>query len=235
MGEMTMKSGLFLLMALCLFALPAAAQDETPDTSAAPAAESAEAPKTEDKKPDEKKAEEPAAKTESRYAPDFCDFEITFPEEPYKNKRCPDGGAACYDIMSYTMVYDFKTTVDISVNCIPSTPENFARYDETTMRTALQGMATRNNIKDPNINYGERDGVRQASLSGAGKAGKQDKIFTSQLWVGPNSIFTVQAELIGAAHDKADKGFTDILKSIKTKPGKQLPQPAAPVAPAPGN
>ncbi len=182
---------------------------------------------------------EPAAKTEataaptasSTYAPDFCDFEITFPEEPYKNKRCPDGGTQCYDIMSYTMVYDFKTTVDISVNCVPATPESYARYDENTMRTALQGMATRNNIETPNINYAERDGIRQASLSGTGKAGRQDKIFTSQLWVGPNSVFTVQAEIIGVAHDSADASFAQILKSIVKKEGKQLPkpEPAAPI------
>lgn len=215
---------------MCLLVSPAFAQDEV-----APEPEPLWAEQPADETPaEEKPAEEKAEKkdTAAKYAPDFCDFEITFPEEPYKNKRCPDGGAACYDIMSYTMVYDMKTTVDISVNCVPSTPENFARYDEQVMRTALEGMATRNNIDAPNITFTEREGVRQASLSGTGKAGKQDKIFTSQLWAGPNSIFTVQAELIGAEHSGADKSFTDILKSIVSKAGKQVPQPEAPT---PGN
>lgn len=234
MGEnvMNILRLLPLLAVVLMISAPAFAQDEAPaapeKTAEAPAPEkAAEAPKAEEK--------DAPKKAEAKYGPDYCDFEITFPEEPYKNKRCPDGGAACYDIMSYTMVYDFKTTVDVSVNCAPSTPENFARYNEEAMRTALQGMAGRNNIENPNINYGEHDGIRQASLSGSGKAGKQDKIFTSQLWVGPNSVFTVQAELIGVEHDKADKSFTDILKSIKTKPGKQVPPPPAPAPAAPVN
>ena len=165
-----------------------------------------------------KKAQQQKLEDEkNRYAPDFCDFEITFPEQPYTAKRCPEGVGKCYDLTSYTMVYDLTTTVDVSVTCVPSSPANYKRYSERVIKAALNGMVRRVGVDQFNINTREEENMRQGSLIGAGKQGRQNKIYNAQLWVGQNSVFTVEAQLVGSSHREADTVFSDILKSMKVK------------------
>lgn len=225
-----------LLLPLLILALPVHAEDkkdEPKKEEAAAAPEKADDAKVEETKTDETKTAEEAKKDPNdksyRFAPDFCDFEMTFPEEPASTNRCVPGGG-CYDLKSYTMVYDLQTTVDVSVSCTPSTPENYKRYTEGVMKAALTGMIDERHLTGHNIQFTQLDNVRTSALNGIGTTGAQDKIFTAQMWIGQNSVFTVQAELIGSAHPKADESFKDILKSIKIKGGKQLPK-----APAPAN
>jgi hypothetical protein len=169
-----------------------------------------------------------------RFAPDFCDFEITFPERPLTAQKCVPG-AGCYTVNSYTMVYDLQTTVDISVTCNPSTKAAYDQYTEGVMRAALAGMVESRNITGHDLNVEEKDGVKSAALTGVGTTGAQEKIYSAQLWIGPNSVFTVQAELIGDAHEKADAQFRDILASIKSKQGKQMERPKTPATPKQNN
>lgn len=198
----------------------------------------------EDKKTEEQPAEEAPAKTEAkkeddksfRYAPDFCDFEVTFPETPATMKKClPDND--CFDVSSYTMVYDLQTTVDVSVTCNPSTPEAFESYNQAVMKAALAGMVESKNLSSHEVRFDEikEENVKSAAITGTGSTGRQEKIYTAQLWIGPNSVFTIQAELIGSAHEKADKSFGEILSSIKTKEGKQIPRPKKTVIPQQNN
>jgi len=160
--------------------------------------------------------------TSAIYAPDTCDFEVAFPEEPYISKRCPEGRQSCYDLTTYTMVFDFSTTVDVSVSCNPSSPENFQNYGEDVMRAALRGMVARNMVDDYEIRYQDRGEIRQATLSGTGNKGRQSKIYTAQIWAGQNSVMTIEGELIGPMHPEADRTFSDILKSVQKK--RELPE-----------
>lgn len=207
-------SGMTILLVFLSLSVSAVAED-----APAPEEQAAQAQQT-----------EPAAGKEGpspafRYAPDFCDFEISFPEAPFKTKRCPQGPGSCYELTSYTMVYDLRTTVDISVTCNPSTQESFEHYTEQVMRAALEGMVTRKSIEEYKIGFIDEGTVRQATLTGTGTIGRQSKIYTAQLWSGPHSLLTVQAELVGSAHEQADKVFGDILRSIHGKEGKYLPKP----------
>jgi len=187
----------------------------------------------EDKKAEEKPAEETAKPEEKkadnksyRYAPDFCDFEVTLPETPTSMQKCLPGND-CFNVSSYTMVYDLQTTVDVSVTCNPSTPDAYENYNQAVMKAALAGMVENKNLSSHEMRFDEskEDKIKSAAITGTGTTGRQEKIYTAQLWIGPNSVFTIQAELIGAAHEKADKSFGDILSSIKSKEGKQIPRP----------
>lgn len=171
-----------------------------------------------------------------RFAPDFCDFEITLPEEPTVMQKCL-GDSGCFDVHSYTMVYDLQTTVDVSVTCNPSTPVAFGKYNEAVMRAALAGMVENRNLETHEVRFMEdnKTKTKSAALSGTGTTGRQEKIYTAQLWIGQNSVFTIQAELVGGAHEVADKSFSDILSSIKTKKGKQVPRPKKSVLPKQNN
>lgn len=174
-------------------------------------------------KPAEEAKKDPDDKS-VRFAPDFCDFEITFPEAPAIAKKCVAENQ-CYDINSYTMVYDLQTTVDVSVSCNPSTPEAYKHYNQAVMKAALAGMIEERNLTSHDMKFNDMKTTKNAAITGVGTTGAQDKIYSGQLWVGPNSVFTVQAELVGAAHPVGDKSFRDILASIKVKDGKQLPKP----------
>ena len=161
--------------------------------------------------------EKPLADPVSRYAPEHCDFEITFPEEPYTAKRCPQGAKKCYNMTSYSMVYNSGTTVDINVTCVPSKPNNYSRYNERVIKSALNGMVGRSQVTEFTINTEELEDIRRGSLIGETKIGNQERIYNAQLWVGQNSVMTIEAKLIGRANDEADTTFTDILNSIKQK------------------
>ncbi len=156
-----------------------------------------------------------------RYAPDHCDFEITFPDAPYTSKRCPEGTGKCYNLTGYTMVYNLSTTVEISVTCIPSSPVNYNRYNDRVIKTALNGMVERAAVTDFNINTKEYEDMRQGSLIGTGKYGRQKRIYNAQLWIGQNSVFTVEAKLTGRKHGEADTVFGDILNSIQKKQAEE--------------
>lgn len=190
-----------LVLFLALLAAPVQAAEETP-----PAPAETTAP-----------AETKPQDLPGYYSPDHCDFEITFPEKPYLTQKCMPDGKSCYNLYSYTMVYDLRTTVDISVTCNPSTPADFKRYNEAVMKAAMAGMISERNLDNHTINFKEDAETKSAALSGTGITGTQPKIYTSQIWIGKNSVFTVQAELIGSEHKQADTVFSEILRSAKIK------------------
>lgn len=159
----------------------------------------------------------PEVDTSYRFAPDTCDFEITFPEEPYTSRRCPEGTGKCYQLKGYTMVYDMRTTIDVSVTCVPSNPENYERYSELVMRAALKGMAPRAQIDSFDISFDDLGTHRHGSLNGQGGRGSQAKIYSAQLWSGQNSLMTVEAKLVGQSHPEADAVFSEILRSLHPK------------------
>lgn len=162
---------------------------------------------------------ESMAKEAGYYAPEFCDFEITFPEKPVVSRRCPESGTACYQLHGYRYVYSLESSIDITAHCAPSTPKNYERYTEGVIAAALKGMRNRANIDNADINTQEIEGpkVRQGSLLGTGTYGKQDHIYNAQIWVGENSILTVEAKLIGQSNTEAEENFSEILASIKVK------------------
>ncbi len=115
------------------------------------------------------------------------------------------------------MVYDLRTSVEVSVTCVPSDQRKFERYSERVMRAALQGMQKRAEIDTYDIGYTEQETHKHASLNGTGGSGRQSKIYSAQLWSGPNSVFTVEAKLNGPSHHEADAAYADILKTVHLK------------------
>ncbi len=156
-----------------------------------------------------------------KFEKDGCDFTAVFPEPPYTSKRCNEPAPGdltrsrdCYDVVSYTQVYDMTTTVNISLSCNKSSKTAYEQYSEAVMRTTLEGMAYRNDLDDAKVGYKQYDGINMASLSGTGTTGRQSQIYVAQLWVSENSVLSVEAQLIGEARPDADKTFSEILRSI---------------------
>lgn len=155
-------------------------------------------------------AEEP-----STYSPEFCEFSITFPGEPYKVERCDEDNAGqCYEMVSYTQVYDMIATVNFRVICNPVGEEVKNKYSGEIMESTLKAMTQGNVIQTFDTSFREEEKYKQAGLVGESKVGNIPTIYIAQLWIGGQSALSVEAELIGEAHDEADQLFSDILKSV---------------------
>jgi len=100
------------------------------------------------------------------------------------------------------MVYNLKTTVDVSATCVPSPPHNFKRYNERVIQTVLNGMTTKEQIEDASINITDEGAYRVGTLLGTGTYG---------------TVMTIEAKLVGRTHHEADAVYSEILKSIKRK------------------
>lgn len=160
------------------------------------------------------------------YAPEHCEFGIEFPEEAYIQERCEgDNDDRCYDVASFTRVHDMISTVNFRVICNPVGKEVYDTYSAEIMEATLRAMTKNTLVKTHNSDYREGEGYKQASLVGEGKAGKTDMIYIAQMWIGQKSAFTLEAELIGSAHEAADKLFSDILRSVKPQEEKASPAP----------
>ena len=191
------KNIFFSLCTLCslwlVFSFPVFAQEEAPV--------------------DEKTAEKPDPAL--TYSPDFCEFSVTFPDAPYTSRRCEDEEKTrCYDLVSYTQVYEMSATVNFRIICNPVDPSVYKDYSAEVMQGTLRAMTRQTVTQEINSAFREEDGYKQAGLVGEGRAGRTPMIYIAQLWIGRQSAFSVEAELIGVAHEAADTLFGDILKSV---------------------
>ncbi|MCF8495267.1 MAG: hypothetical protein K9G62_01220 [Alphaproteobacteria bacterium] len=165
------------------------------------------------------------------YSPDFCEFTVTFPTEPYKTQRCDEAQPdKCYEQISYTQVYDLDATVNFRVICNPVGKDIKDSYSGAVMEATLKAMTKDEVVQTFETSFREEKDYKQAGLVGEGQMGRTPTVYIAQLWIGDHSAFSVEAELIGEAHEQADKLYSDVLKSIgyKGEDGKIAPPVANP-------
>ena len=164
------------------------------------------------------KEETPVEKPLHVYSPEFCEFTISFPDEPYKTERCDDPEKKkCYQQTTYTQVFEMASTVNIRVICNEVDKSVRETYSGDIMKKTLAAMTSDTVIKTFDSAYREEKEYKQAGLVGEGKVGKLPSIFIAQLWISDKSAFSVEAELIGAESPEADAMFSEILRSIQYK------------------
>lgn len=227
---------LSLILLLMFAPLPVLAQDGGDAPAATEEQTAAEQPaekqSAEEQASDDQPAEEQS--TEVTYSPDYCEFSVTFPDEPYKTRRCEDDEKTrCYEQTSYTQVYESGSTVNFRIICNPTDETLYNAYSAKIMEETVRAMTKDSVIKEYNSDFREEDGYKQAGLAGQGKVGRMPMIYIAQLWIGKQSVFSVEAELIGEANQAADKLYTDILKTIHYSGIKEQKAPAK--TPAPQN
>ena len=149
------------------------------------------------------------------YSPDYCEFSAKFPEEPYKIQECEDdAGTNCFEQVSFTRVYELSSTVTLRIVCNPSDPKVYSEYSAAVMGATLKGMTRDNYVKELHNSYREADGYKQAGLVAEGIKGMTDKIYVAQLWIGRQSVLTVEAQMIGEPNDAGDALFSVLLDNI---------------------
>ena len=150
------------------------------------------------------------------YAPDYCDFSATFPEEPYIINQCedPNNKDTCYNLISYTKVFGLSSTVRAEIICNPGSPELFEKFSTGVMEATVREMTKDTVSQTFEVKSREEEEYRHTSLFGKGRKGLQDTIYIAQLWASKNSIMSVEAEMIGQQSDEADALFANILGNI---------------------
>ena len=149
------------------------------------------------------------------YSPPACEFAITFPASPYTSRRCDsEDKSRCYDLISYTKVYDMASTVNFRTTCNPIDETIYSHYSAEVMEATLRAMTNRSVVKTFDTSFRTEDGYKQAGLVGEGKSGAMPTVYIAQIWIGHGSAFSVEAEMIGEAHEDADKLLSDVLRSV---------------------
>ena len=183
-----------------------------------PALAAEDAPKEEPAKEEAVTEETKAEDTSYAYSPEFCEFTVTFPDEPEEAERCDDAEKKkCYQQTTYTKVFEMSSSANVRVICNEIDKTVRETYSGEIMKKTLEAMTKDSLIQTFDSAYREEKGYKQAGLVGEGKVGKLPSIFIAQLWIGDKSAFSVEAELIGVENEEADKLFSDILRSIKFK------------------
>jgi hypothetical protein len=150
------------------------------------------------------------------YAPENCDFTITFPEKPYVEKKC-SGEKDCAEVVTFTKVLDIGSSVNFRVTCIPLAEKELAKYTPEVMKTTLGEMLKQTNLEAYNIDAEEKETYKRAGSISLGKRNNQEILHAGQLWVGKKSLFTMEGEMLGASSDKLNQLFADILKTVQAK------------------
>ncbi|MFP4312731.1 MAG: hypothetical protein ACLFR0_00270 [Alphaproteobacteria bacterium] len=155
------------------------------------------------------------------YAPESCEFTIGFPSEPEISERCDGGesGDECYQQVLFTQTFGISATVNVRAVCNPIGEDIKDKYDRQIMVATLEEMTKGSIVNTYETSYYEDDEnrYRLAGLVGEGKVGMTPSIFIAQMWLGQNSAFSIEAEIVGDAFAEPDSLFRDILRSVRYK------------------
>ena len=163
-------------------------------------------------------APSPALAAPFTYAPEHCEFKITFPEKPYFEQKCTSGEKKqCAEVVTYTKVVAAESSVNFRVTCNQQDPGELARYTPAIMEETIKQLVSDANLEFDHTEMMEKDGYKSAAAVSIGTRGDRDIVYTGQIWIGKTSLFTLEADMTGPQDAEADKVFTDILKSMKPK------------------
>lgn len=149
--------------------------------------------------------------------PDFCEFDISFPEDPERTERCDENGEQCFEEITYTKTYELSSSVKFRVSCNPVNETIQSYYTEQTMLQTLDAMTKRSIVESYKTSYREEETYRQAGLVGTGRVGRTPMIYIAQLWIGQNSALSLEAEIVGEEHHEGDALFSDVLRSVEVR------------------
>ncbi len=189
-----------LLRVLCLivtFSAPVMAQETAKETPAAP-----------------ETTEQTQLET-AKYSPNYCQFTAQFPEKPHISRKCEGKTEdTCFNLVSYTKVFDLSTTITVEIICNRSTPSVYEAFTPKVMEDTVRAMTKDTIIEAYEISSRQEETYRQSGLLGRGRKGLNNTIYIAQLWIADKSIMSVEAELIGEQSAESDEHFAKILRTI---------------------
>ncbi len=151
------------------------------------------------------------------YGPPDCDFRVNLPGTPETLQRCDkDNPDRCNALTTYTHVFELQSTVTFTISCNPTDKTAYDHYSGDVMRAALARIA-KDKLEKFETAFQRYDVAKEAALLGTIKSGGSDGIYVAQLWIGHNSIFTIEGQMLGADREDANKMFVDVLRTMRYK------------------
>ena len=170
----------------------------------------------------------PALAAPFTYGPDNCEFQITFPEKPFIEKKCTGDGKDCTEIVSYTKAIGADSSTNFRVSCNVISADDVKKYTPDVLEETLKRLSKSNGLVPYDTKSGDNNGYKNATSISLSERDQKPLIYHNQIWVGKTSIFTIEAEIAGNKNDDVEKTFADILKKTypKDHPPKSTPTPS---------
>lgn len=169
------------------------------------------------------------------YGPDDCEFQVTFPEKPFIEKKCGQNANNCTEVASFTKAVGTESSTNFRVTCNALVPAEIEKYTPEIIEATLNQLVKSNNLTPYNSQSSAKDGYKSASTVSLSQRDGKALIYNGQIWVGKKSMFTVEAEMVGSTNDEVEKTFVSIMKNThpknntpKQESETKAPEPIAP-------
>jgi len=152
------------------------------------------------------------------HTPDFCEFHMSFPEAPSTAMACnPENDKDCYHVAHFNRVYALDSALSVTATCNKAEAGMLERYNGEVMTFTLQAMS-RDKVEDPQVGFNDHGVAKQAVLIGGRTAQDgTESVYMAQIWIGKESVFTIEGDVTGASNDEADLLLSTIMGSIRHK------------------
>ncbi|PZP57176.1 MAG: hypothetical protein DI586_01345 [Micavibrio aeruginosavorus] len=157
----------------------------------------------------------PAQAAPFTYTSPNCDFTAAFPEKPFIEKKCV--ADKCEEIATFVHTID-SSAVNFRLSCHKVDPKDISLLTPDDLKKRLSAL-----IKEAGLMpYAAdaaiiKDGIKTSIAMATGRRGEQDVIYTGQMWVGKNSILTMEGEMTGPENQKINDMYGDILKDVQIR------------------
>lgn len=151
------------------------------------------------------------------YGPDNCEFQVTFPEKPFIEKKCGQNGNDCAEVATYTKAVGAESSTNFRVSCNPLAASEIQKYTPAIIEETLKQLVKSNNLTPYNSQSSDANGYKSASSIALSERDGKPLIYNGQIWIGKKSMFTVEAEMLGATNSEVEKTFVGIMKNMYPK------------------
>lgn len=158
----------------------------------------------------------------SMYNSDFCDFYAEFPDQVELSRKCVPSNdnktEICGEIIRFVKNFNNGSSIDVKLSCNKIDKETYDRFSKDEILFTLESLIRANDkIKNYGMSYSDFMVSKRAYSLASGEVGLSQMINILYLWVGENSLMSMDAKLIGKGSDEADNFFAEITKSVKNK------------------
>jgi hypothetical protein len=151
------------------------------------------------------------------YGPEDCEFQITFPEKPFIEKKCGQNVTDCAVVATYTKAVGSSSSTNFRVSCSPLNPTEAEKYTPPVIEETLKQLVKSNNLITYDLQSSKNDGYKSASAISLSQRDDKPLIYNAQIWVGKSSIFTIEGEMAGDNNDIVQETFATILRNTYAK------------------
>ncbi len=169
----------------------------------------------------------PAFAAPYTYGPDDCEFQVTFPEKPFIEKKCGQNANSCSEVASFTKAVGTESSTNFRVSCNPLPASEVQKYTPAIIEETLKQLVKSNNLTPYNSQSSDKDGYKSASSIALSERGGKPLIYNGQIWIGKKSMFTIEAEMVGSKNDDIEKTFVSIMTNTYPKDHPPKPETTA--------